>query len=142
MVSEYTVKKQIRRRRDSNPRCRYQHNSLAGSPIRPLSHLSSSCMTLIMSIRKKSGERGIRTPGSLRPCGFQDRLLRPLGHLSSQVHNYREQSMSCQVRYEFLWLFSEYNTSKSFRENSTLQWMPQVIPRPYLFPHFSLLSGN
>jgi|GEM_PF-4677345 hypothetical protein len=29
------------------------------------------------------GERGIRTPGNLRLNGFQDRLLRPLGHLSS-----------------------------------------------------------
>ena len=29
------------------------------------------------------GEGGIRTPGTLRLNGFQDRLLRPLGHLSS-----------------------------------------------------------
>ncbi len=28
------------------------------------------------------GERGIRTPGSLRSSGFQDHRLRPLGHLS------------------------------------------------------------
>ena len=32
--------------------------------------------------RVKSGERGIRTPGDLRPNSFQDCLLRPLGHLS------------------------------------------------------------
>ena len=30
-----------RRGRDSNPRCSYPHNSLAGSPIQPLSHLSN-----------------------------------------------------------------------------------------------------
>lgn len=35
-------KKQNRRGGDSNPRTRYQVNSLAGSPIRPLSHLSSN----------------------------------------------------------------------------------------------------
>ena len=35
-------------------------------------------------LQKKNinGERGIRTPGDLRLNGFQDRLLRPLGHLS------------------------------------------------------------
>jgi hypothetical protein len=31
------------------------------------------------------GEGGIRTPGTLRLNGFQDRLLRPLGHLSSDT---------------------------------------------------------
>lgn len=28
------------------------------------------------------GERGIRTPGAIRLNGFQDRHLKPLGHLS------------------------------------------------------------
>ena len=32
---------------------------------------------------KLSGERGIRTPGAFRHNGFQDRHLRPLGHLSA-----------------------------------------------------------
>ncbi len=31
---------------------------------------------------KNGGERGIRTPGSLRLSGFQDRYLKPLRHLS------------------------------------------------------------
>jgi hypothetical protein len=30
----------------------------------------------------KSGERGIRTPGSVTFNGFQDRRIRPLCHLS------------------------------------------------------------
>lgn len=30
-----------------------------------------------------SGERGIRTPGTLQYIGFQDRRIRPLCHLSS-----------------------------------------------------------
>ncbi len=30
-----------------------------------------------------SGERGIRTPGTSRYVGFQDRCIRPLCHLSS-----------------------------------------------------------
>ena len=58
---------------DSNPRTRYQVNSLAGSPIRPLSHLS-----------KSSGERGIRTPGEFPHSSFQDCHHRPLGHLSNK----------------------------------------------------------
>ena len=37
------LKPSLRRRgRDSNPRCSHPHNSLAGSPIQPLSHLSKS----------------------------------------------------------------------------------------------------
>ncbi len=31
------------------------------------------------------GERGIRTPGTSRYNGFQDRRIRPLCHLSSQL---------------------------------------------------------
>ncbi len=31
------------------------------------------------------GERGIRTPGTLRYAGFQDRCIRPLYHLSLQM---------------------------------------------------------
>ena len=33
--------------------------------------------------QRSGGEGGIRTPGRLRACGFQDRRLRPLGHLST-----------------------------------------------------------
>ena len=35
------------------------------------------------------GERGIRTPGTLRYAGFQDRCIRPLYHLSKLSPNYR-----------------------------------------------------
>ncbi len=48
------------------------YNSLAGSPIRPLSHPSNKFL----------GAGGIRTHGTLRYNGFQDRLLKPLGHRS------------------------------------------------------------
>ncbi len=42
----FTRKKPKKRRGgDSNPRYRYQYNSLAGSPIRPLSHLSRELPT-------------------------------------------------------------------------------------------------
>ena len=34
------------------------------------------------SASKKGGERGIRTPGTLRHTGFRDRHIRPLCHLS------------------------------------------------------------
>ena len=51
---------------------------------------------LLKSIKRKSpvnqrltglycGERGIRTPGTLRYAGFQDRCIRPLYHLSLQM---------------------------------------------------------
>ncbi len=51
---------------------------------------------LLKSAKKKSpvnlaiyrtlcGERGIRTPGTLRYAGFQDRCNRPLYHLSLQM---------------------------------------------------------
>ena len=33
-------------------------------------------------LQKNGGKRGIRTLGSLRPGGFQDRCLKPLDHLS------------------------------------------------------------
>ena len=35
------IQKSLRRGRDSSPRYRYRYNSLAGSPIQPLSHLSN-----------------------------------------------------------------------------------------------------
>ncbi len=73
------------------------YNSLAGSPIQPLSHLSIYIHVLTGSFGLLNqqnqhgkpihmaggyGEGGIRTHGTLRLNGFQDRLLRPLGHLS------------------------------------------------------------
>ena len=33
----------------------------------------------------KSGERGIRTPGTSQYAGFQDRCIRPLCHLSNSL---------------------------------------------------------
>ncbi len=38
--SQMGSKKSWRRGGDSNPRCRFQHNCLAGSPVQPLQHLS------------------------------------------------------------------------------------------------------
>ncbi len=38
----------------------------------------------IERIAALNGERGIRTPGILRYSGFQDRRLKPLGHLSGR----------------------------------------------------------
>ena len=77
----------VRRGWDSNPRYPCEYNSLAGSPIRPLSHLSRWCMSRRCIARSGGcGEGGIRTPGAPWLNGFQDRLLRPLGHLSEAQH--------------------------------------------------------
>ena len=52
------------------------------------------------------GERGIRTPGSVKINGFQDRRIRPLCHLSkvecyfAPCHVFRE--MDCKDKYFFL----------------------------------------
>ena len=65
---------------------RNRHNSLAGSPIQPLSHLSVIYLIYLIYcylINTVLGERGIRTPGPVRDNGFQDRRFRPLSHLSS-----------------------------------------------------------
>ena len=89
-----------RRGGDSNPRYRYQYNSLAGSPIQPLSHLSKEQVKYITVLNCKIlGERGIRTPGDSRLNGFQDRLLRPLGHLSNQDSHYSDTIIFCQVNH-------------------------------------------
>ena len=51
------------------------------------------------------GERGIRTPGSVKINGFQDRRIRPLCHLSkvecyfAPCHVFRE--MDCKDKYFF-----------------------------------------
>ena len=39
----------------------------------------------LSTYRTLCGERGIRTPGTLRYAGFQDRCIRPLYHLSLQM---------------------------------------------------------
>ena len=79
----------VRRGWDSNPRYPCEYNSLAGSPIRPLSHLSRWCMSRRCIARSGGcGEGGIRTPGAPWLNGFQDRLLRPLGHLSEAQTRY------------------------------------------------------
>ena len=50
-----------------------RHNCLAGSPIQPLSHLSTR-------VPNNGGGSRIRTHGTLRHNGFQDRRFRPLSH--------------------------------------------------------------
>ena len=56
---------------------RLEHNSLAGSPIRPLSHLSKKPQSEIVQIpqikKNKIGESGIRTHGR----GHLQRFSRP-----------------------------------------------------------------
>ena len=44
------------------------------------------------------GEGGIRTPGSLRINGFQDRRFRPLSHLSGSGREYRIRNCSAKRR--------------------------------------------
>jgi hypothetical protein len=41
------------------------------------------------------GERGIRTPGAFTPNGFQDRLLKPLGHLAL-IFGGRDRARTCK----------------------------------------------
>ena len=45
----------------------------------------------------EGGERGIRTPGTLRYGGFQDRCNRPLYHLSRLCARWAVLSVSCRV---------------------------------------------
>ena len=70
-----------RGRRDLNPRAGFiQPTPLAGEPLRPLGYFRRS-----MVFYEIGGESGIRTHGDLRLAGFQDRFLKPLGHLSIGV---------------------------------------------------------
>ncbi len=57
---------------------------LAGEPLRPLGYFRMGRITAC-PVLKNGGESGIRTHGCLRIAGFQDRFLKPLGHLSSSV---------------------------------------------------------
>ena len=64
---------------------------LAGEPLRPLGYFRIGRMSCTYYSLKNGGESGIRTHGCLHIAGFQDRFLKPLGHLS--------QSVSGRVRY-------------------------------------------
>ncbi len=57
---------------------------LAGEPLRPLGYFRIGRMKYIYGL-KNGGESGIRTHGCSRIAGFQDRFLKPLGHLSQSV---------------------------------------------------------
>ena len=57
---------------------------LAGEPLRPLGYFRMGRKTAC-PVLKNGGESGIRTHGCLRIAGFQDRFLKPLGHLSQSV---------------------------------------------------------
>ena len=64
-----------RRSRDLNPGCDYSHYSLSrGAP--------SATWVLPHTYLFSGGESGIRTHGCFHIAGFQDRFLKPLGHLS------------------------------------------------------------
>ena len=95
----------FRRGWDSNPRYPCEYNSLAGSPIRPLSHLSRPCTAGHTDLRgtcPPPTRRGRDSnPRSFTLNGFQDRLLRPLGHLSEactlpELPIYRRPPPGCQ----------------------------------------------
>ena len=58
---------------------------LAGEPLRPLGYFRIGRMSCAYYSLKNGGESGIRTHGCLHIAGFQDRFLKPLGHLSKSV---------------------------------------------------------
>ena len=60
------MKTSLRRGRDSNPRCSHPHNSLAGSPIQPLSHLSKS-----VKDSKSLGLRSVESLSKTEGVGFE-----------------------------------------------------------------------
>ena len=68
-----------RRRRDSNPRTSFtQPNPLAGDPLEPLEYFSK--------IKLEVAERvGFEPTVPHDITGFQDQLLKPLGHLSKKM---------------------------------------------------------
>gem|GEM_PF-7125980 len=76
------------------PRIRSAGSSGSNPPIK---RFSNDCRPYKTSgIPMKNGERGIRTPGTLRFSGFRDRPIQPLSHLSSL-----ETFASCQKRAAF-----------------------------------------
>ena len=88
-----------RRERDSNPRSPVRaHTPSKGAP----STTRTSLQVHNTETKKKSGERGIRTLGTVkRYNGFRVRLLRPLGHLSRRASPYvakRIRTSDLQIR--------------------------------------------
>ena len=70
--------KNWRRRRDSNPRTGLiQPNPLAGDPLEPLEYFS---IFLLLYMAERVG---FEPTVPLSITGFQDQLLKPLGHLST-----------------------------------------------------------
>ena len=66
--------------------------------LAPLQGTTDTVRITFSDRKNTSGERGIRTPGDLRLNGFQDRLHRPLGHLSNQDFHYTDGMVLCQVK--------------------------------------------
>jgi hypothetical protein len=66
----------IRRGGDSNPRYPLEAQLLSREP-------DSAALAPLQMINHRRGAGGIRTLGTFRHSGFQDRLLKPLGHRSS-----------------------------------------------------------
>ena len=73
-----------RRRRDLNPRTGFsQPTPLAGEPLEPLEYVSMVQLNLSYLLRKNVAERvGFEPTAPCGVTGFQDQLLKPLGHLS------------------------------------------------------------
>ena len=101
-----------RRRRDSNPRTDFSVYSLSRGA--PYSHLGTSATINSASSGKRWRREWDSNPRLLRVTGFQDRLLKPLGHLSLLISNseanesipYFEPYVNLKLR--FLWaVFSE-----------------------------------
>ncbi len=70
-----------RRRRDLNPRCGFPHYSLSrGAPSATWVLLHTDCGPFL---KEKWRREWDSNPRLLRVTGFQDRLLKPLGHLST-----------------------------------------------------------
>ena len=109
-----------RRRRDSNSRASFLAYALSrGASSTKLEYFSMPAIKgitpilLCTLILQGSGGKGrIRTHGALPPNGFQDRLLRPLGHLSK---------------------------NRVLSHNSTLQDELSIFFRKYFFVFFSLV---
>ena len=75
----------LRSRRDSNPRYPFGVQLLSREPdsasLAPLQKTTTVRIPILQDFNNGAG--GIRTPGTLRYNGFQDRLLQPLGHRSN-----------------------------------------------------------
>ena len=91
-----------RRDRDSNPGNSYPFTAFRVRPDRPLRHLSKKIKAPFENSKSalQGGETGIRTPGTSRYNGFQDRRNRPLCHLSKTSFEVLYLSKAMQ-RYRF-----------------------------------------